>query len=73
MVRRIVGALVEVGRSSIGVEEFVSLVDSGREAASSFDIAEHTAPPSGLFLERVSYDERERPGPLSAAFPVRRF
>ena len=73
MVRRVVGALVEVGRGSIGVEEFVSLVDPGREAAISFDVAAHTAPPSGLFLERVVYDEREKPGPLSAAFPIRKF
>lgn len=73
MVRRIVGALVEVGRGSLTVEEFASLVDSRRKIASSFDVAAHTAPPSGLFLERVAYDEKERPGPLSAAFSVRRF
>jgi len=73
MVRRIVGALVEVGRGSLTVEEFASLIDSRRKVASSFDIAAHTAPPSGLFLERVVYDEKEKPGPLTAAFPVRRF
>ena len=77
MVRRVVGALVEVGRGSIGVDEFVSLFDSRRnaassDAASSFDIAAHTAPPSGLFLEQVVYDERRKPGELRSAFPVRR-
>lgn len=72
MVRRVVGALVEVGRGSLGVEEFVSLLGPRNKVASSFDIASHTAPPSGLFLERVVYDEREKPGPLSAASSVRR-
>jgi len=78
MVRRVVGALVEVGRGSISVEEFATLFDSRREAASSeaassFDIASHTAPPSGLFLERVIYDVREKPRPLSAVFSVEKF
>lgn len=72
MVRRIVGSLVEVGRGSISVEEFAGFVDSRNKVASSFDIAAHTAPPSGLFLERISYDEREKPGQLCAAFSVRR-
>jgi len=73
MVRRIVGALVEVGRVSLTVEEFASLIDSRRKVASSFDIAAHTAPPSRLFLDRVVYDEKEKSGPLTAALPVRRF
>ena len=74
MVRRVVGALVEVGRGSIGVAEFASLIESTRGASSSnrFEVAAHTAPPSGLFLERVVYDKNEKPGPLAPAFPVRR-
>ncbi|MEK6407103.1 MAG: tRNA pseudouridine(38-40) synthase TruA [Acidobacteriota bacterium] len=74
MVRRVVGALVEVGRGSIGAAEFASLVDSrpGASNASQFDVASHTAPPSGLFLERVVYEKIEKPGPLSPAFPARR-
>jgi tRNA pseudouridine38-40 synthase len=73
MVRRVVGALVEVGRGSIAVAEFASLIDSPSDAGSSsrFDVASHTAPPSGLLLERVVYEETEHPGPLSSAFPVR--
>jgi len=57
MVRRVVGALVETGRGSIGVTEFTSLVDSrpGADNPGRFDIASHTAPPSGLFLEQVVY------------------
>jgi len=73
MVRRVVGTLVEVGRGSITVAEFARLVNSRNGAPGSFDIAAHTAPPSGLFLERVVYDDRDKPGPLSAAFPLRRF
>lgn len=74
MVRRVVGALVEVGRGSISVAEFASLIDSreGVGGSSRFDVASHTAPPSGLFLEQVVYKESEKPAPLSSAFPVRK-
>jgi tRNA pseudouridine38-40 synthase len=74
MVRRVVGALVEVGRGSISVDEFGSLFESrpGVRSSSRFEVASHTAPPSGLFLERVAYEKSERPGPFSSAFPVRR-
>jgi len=72
MVRRIVGALVEVGRGEIGVREFSGLVDDGARASSRFDVAAHTAPPSGLFLESVVYDDQSRPRELESIFPVRR-
>jgi tRNA pseudouridine38-40 synthase len=73
MVRRIVGALVEVGRGSLTVEEFGHLLAPGRAAATAarFQVAKHTAPPSGLFLERVVYKGGARPGALTPAFPVR--
>ena len=72
MVRRIAGALVEVGRGSISVGEFVGLVDPvpGVDRSSSFDVAGHTAPPSGLFLERIVYVESDKPRRLAPAFPV---
>jgi tRNA pseudouridine38-40 synthase len=72
MVRRLVGTLVEVGRGSIRVDEFVSLLGSNKGLPAPFDIPSHTAPPSGLFLDRVLYDEREKTGPVVPAFPVRR-
>jgi tRNA pseudouridine38-40 synthase len=50
MVRRIVGALVEVGRGKLSVEDFGALLE-----AEAKDIAPFTAPPSGLFLERIAY------------------
>lgn len=75
MVRRIVGALVEVGRGAINQKEFRKLleVDSPRKQHSSFQVAAHTAPPSGLFLERVVYNDSEALPALAAAFPVARF
>lgn len=50
MVRRIVGVLVAVGRGKMSVEMVEHfLTQPSREPA------RHTAPPSGLFLERVEY------------------
>ena len=74
MVRRITGALVEVGRGTLRIAEFKSLVSNPgiRREASAFDIAAHTAPPSGLFLERVLYKGDERPTDLTPAVAVRR-
>ena len=64
MVRRLVGALVEVGRGSIGELEIERLLLG---EGSRFEPARATAPPSGLFLEAVRY-----PGdaPLAAPTPA---
>lgn len=73
MVRRITGALVEVGRGALRRDEFQSLLEKpGTRLAPAFDTAAHTAPPSGLFLERVIYKGEAPPGPLSAITPVSR-
>lgn len=55
MVRRLVGSLVEVGRGSASVEDFARLIESP-QTRSKLDPAKCTAPPSGLFLERIDYD-----------------
>ncbi|HRJ86602.1 MAG TPA: tRNA pseudouridine(38-40) synthase TruA [Ignavibacteria bacterium] len=71
MVRRIVGALVEVGRGKMKNEEISELLSSlsHKKTAGGFrspaasgtgikgrgSIAEFTAPPSGLFLEKIEY------------------
>jgi tRNA pseudouridine38-40 synthase len=55
MVRRIVGALVKVGRRELSLQDFGLLVD-GR-CDSRFDVAAWTAPASGLFLETVRYEK----------------
>jgi tRNA pseudouridine38-40 synthase len=66
MVRRLVGALVEVGRGNLAPGEFGRLLERhSREPAA------WTAPPSGLFLERVLYPGDPPPGALEPAFPVR--
>jgi tRNA pseudouridine38-40 synthase len=74
MVRRIVGALVDVGRGSVSLEEFGGLVKGGppKGRADKYQVAAHTAPPSGLFLERVLYSKSEKVPPPGAAFPVRK-
>lgn len=50
MVRRIVGTLVEVGRGNLAADDVRRLIE-----AHSADPAKWTAPPSGLFLEKVTY------------------
>jgi len=50
MVRRIVGVLVEVGRGKLSVADVARIM-----AASGASVAEFTAPPSGLSLEKVTY------------------
>ena len=50
MVRRLVGVLVKVGMGRFSLEEFERTLDG-----TGPDVAEWTAPASGLFLERVLY------------------
>lgn len=74
MVRRLVGTLVEVGRGNIGEEDFRSLL-ANREVKSNgqaYSIAAHTAPPSGLFLERVNYDRSPERRPSRHTFPSKK-
>ena len=67
MVRRMVGVIVEAGRGGITPEQAEAFL---REESSA--PAKLTAPASGLFLERVYYqEERERP-PLRGVVDVRR-
>jgi tRNA pseudouridine38-40 synthase len=56
MVRRLVGVLVEVGRGRMSVEQVEEFLEKP-----SREPARLTAPPSGLFLERVDYDNEPRP------------
>jgi tRNA pseudouridine38-40 synthase len=50
MVRRIVGVLVEVGRGRLKASEVAKIMQ-----ATGASVAEFTAPPSGLSLEKVTY------------------
>jgi tRNA pseudouridine38-40 synthase len=54
MVRRIVGVLVEVGRGKLKSEDIKYYLDN-----LSNEPAKYTAPPSGLFLEKVLYQKKE--------------
>ncbi|MGI8925897.1 MAG: tRNA pseudouridine(38-40) synthase TruA [Tepidiformaceae bacterium] len=55
MVRRMVGALVRVGRGSLQKEEFVHVLKQALPASIG-----PTAPAQGLCLQRVWYDEQSR-------------
>jgi tRNA pseudouridine38-40 synthase len=59
MVRRMVGVLAEVGRGRLEVAEVERLLREESRAPAPL-----TAPPSGLFLERVYYEGDEREWPL---------
>ncbi|HEX2164290.1 MAG TPA: tRNA pseudouridine(38-40) synthase TruA [Thermoanaerobaculia bacterium] len=75
MVRRLTGALVEVGRGGLDRDGFRALVagrPGRRPDGSPFLPAEHTAPPSGLFLERVLYPGDPPLAPIAPAVPVGR-
>ena len=51
MVRRIVGVLVEIGRGSKSEKDILNYLNTN-----SNEVAKFTAPPSGLFLEKVLYE-----------------
>ena len=70
MVRRLVGSLVEVGAHKLAVEDFIALVAARALPPEKGVVSEWTAPPSGLFLERVRYPGDPPLGPLTPAFAV---
>jgi tRNA pseudouridine38-40 synthase len=59
MVRRMVGVMAEVGRGGLKAEDAERFLREPSRVP-----AELTAPPSGLFLERVLYEGDPPPGPL---------
>jgi tRNA pseudouridine38-40 synthase len=65
MVRRIVGVLVEVGRGGLDPGAVATFLADGSPAP-----ARLTAPPSGLFLEKVYYKDDPRDAPPRAATPL---
>lgn len=72
MVRRTIGALVRVGTGELSLEAWRRLVDPGRDRPDGASgVVAWTAPPSGLFLERVVYPGEEPLAPLAAATPVK--
>jgi len=65
MVRRMVGVLAEVGRGALDESDVAHFLSGPSEA-----VAPLTAPPSGLFLERVLYEGDPRPGPVRAVLSL---
>lgn len=70
MVRRVAGTLVAVGAGELPPAGFKTLVDGRAPRPGQFLPAEVTAPPSGLFLERVLYPGDPPLGPMAPAFAV---
>ena len=64
MVRKLVAALVEVGRGNLAPEDFMALVDG---EGTRF---EPTAPPSGLFFEAVTFQGERFEKPIEPIVPV---
>jgi tRNA pseudouridine38-40 synthase len=65
MVRRMVGVLVEAGRGALSRRDVERMLRAGSELP-----ARLTAPPSGLFLERVFYEGEPQELPLVPAVGV---
>lgn len=63
MARRMVGVLAGVARGALGPEDVERFLREASDAP-----ARLTAPPSGLFLERVFYPGEKQDWPLRAAF-----
>jgi len=70
MVRRVVGTLVRVGTGELSEQQFTLLVNAGEASVVGADPSRFTAPPSGLFLERVVYPGEAPLGGLVAPVPV---
>lgn len=67
-VRRMVGVMVEAGRGNLTVSEVESFFRTPSEL-----IAQRTAPPSGLFLEKVCYKGDPLPGPILPVLRIDNF
>jgi tRNA pseudouridine38-40 synthase len=65
LVRRLVGVIVEAGRGRLRPEEISRLFEQGTDTP-----AKLTAPPSGLFLEKVYYGNEQRRTELKPVLSV---
>jgi tRNA pseudouridine38-40 synthase len=72
MVRRLTGALVEVGRGKLAGEEFARRVRKEGDSLETGTTASWTAPASGLFLEAVRYPGDPPLPEIVPAFPIDR-
>ena len=65
MVRRIIGVLVEIGRGKLEEKDIKYFLEHNSPTP-----AKYTAPPSGLFLEKVVYDRETHSKELKAIIEV---
>lgn len=65
MVRRIVGVLVEAGRGKLTPQQIIIWLN-----IKSSEPAKYTAPPSGLFLEKVVYNNETLPKDFSSTVKI---
>ena len=72
MVRRLIGTLAQVAAGNATIETFARLLTGTPPLPDDPRPAEWTAPPSGLFLERVLYPGDAPLGPLKPATPIER-
>ncbi|HEV2853909.1 MAG TPA: tRNA pseudouridine(38-40) synthase TruA [Thermoanaerobaculia bacterium] len=70
MVRRVVGTLVQLGAGDLDRKAFEALLAAKTPRPGKGLPAEWTAPPSGLFLERVLYPGDPPLGPIAPVIPV---
>lgn len=68
MVRRIVGVLVEIGRGKLSENDLKKFLEIKSNEPSKL-----TAPPSGLFLEKVIYENEKLPDDFSALIKIDSF
>jgi len=68
MVRQVVGVLAEVGRGKLSIQEVEKFLNARSDTP-----AKLTAPPSGLFLERVYYPGDEKLSRLEPVMSISRF
>jgi tRNA pseudouridine38-40 synthase len=64
-VRRMIGVMVEAGRGKLSVKEIEGFFKNSSEI-----VAKLTAPPSGLYLEKVCYEGDEFPGEIKPVLRV---
>lgn len=70
MVRRVVGTLVKIGSGELDRKGYEDLLKARTPTSGKGLPAEWTAPPSGLFLERVLYKGDAPLGPVAPVIPV---
>ena len=70
MVRRVVGTLVQVGAGDLDLAGFEDLLAAQKPKSGKGLPAEWTAPPSGLFLEKVFYAGGPPLGPVAPVVVV---